>query len=172
VRSNTETRSDFEPRMDLTTSLSVLLPSPPPLSLSLSLSLSLLLRAHTRAHTETGQGTLPACAFHARFLRSILDRAESTEANERDSIAPEFCGPCRLVCVPVRARKETTIAFRLDPPSDWRKPYSIQARSFRRTARVLFRFSSRGRRVLPGRGENQHVRAVSPFLARSTRENR
>lgn len=86
MRSNTETTPDFEPRMDLTTSLSVLLSLLFSflffsfLSLSLAHSPCPSSCAYTRPAKELSR------AFHARFLRSILDRAESTEATERDSI--------------------------------------------------------------------------------------
>jgi len=57
----------------------------PSFSLSLSPFLSIVpvpLPARTRGRLKE----LSAYAFHTRFLRSILDRAESTEATVRDSI--------------------------------------------------------------------------------------
>lgn len=88
-----------------------------PIPLSRSFPLSLFLCTHAAS-----QGTLPACAFHARFLRSILDRAESTEATERDSIGGilRLPPPCPIlppllgtVCASVRPMSRCCVREKL-----------------------------------------------------------
>lgn len=140
VRSNTETTPDFEPRMDLTTSLSVLLSLLFSFLLSLSSSLSFFLRIH--AAKELSQRvlfTLDSCG------RSSIERSRRKPPSAIPSA--EFCDPCRLPvrtpfvhrCIRCRsvARGRVPVAFVTGSTFGSSRSFS------RRTIGIILQFSSR-----------------------------